>query len=164
VVPPADVPAPRTPFVLLVVVLVAAGLVGLLLLNTAINENAFRLHEVEQRQETLDLREQQLEGDLERLEAPGTLQAAARRLGLVPAGNPAYIHLPSGRVVGVPTPARAPAAPVTKPPASPAGKPSTAAAKPATPTTKPAQNPTDQNPAAQNLPAQNGAPAPGAGR
>jgi len=126
VVPPIDAHAPRTPFVLLVLVLVGAGLVGLLLLNTAINENAFRLHDLQQDQDALDLREQQLHRDIERLEAPGTLQAAARRLGLVPAGNPAYIYLPSGQVVGVPTPGRATAPPpsaVTRP----APKPSTAA-------------------------------------
>jgi hypothetical protein len=115
VVPPMDSPAPRTPFVFLILVLVAAGLVGLLLLNTAINENAFRLHDLQKEQEALDLREQQLDRDIERLEAPGTLQAAARRLGLVPGGNPAYIYLPSGQVVGVPTPGRAAAPPPSRP-------------------------------------------------
>ena len=133
VVPPVDTPPPRTPFVLLIVVLVGAGLVGLLLLNTAINENAFRLHDLDQRQEALNLREQQLERDIQRLEAPGTLQAAARRLGLVPAGNPAYIHLPSGQIVGVPTPAKAPAPTPSKTPAPTAGQRNTPS--PGTPTT-----------------------------
>jgi hypothetical protein len=142
VVPPMDAPAPRTPFVLLILVLVGAGLVGLLLLNTAINENAFRLHDLQSEQEALDLREQQLDRDIERLEAPGTLQAAARRLGLVPGGNPAYIYLPSGQVVGVPTPGQAAAPPPSArseaPPTSPPGAvkpPGGAATTTTTPTT-----------------------------
>jgi hypothetical protein len=114
-VPPLDAPSPRTPFVLLVLAVVGAGLVGLLLLNTAINENAFRLHDLRKAQEAQSLREQQLQRDLAQLEAPGTLLAAARRLGLVPAGTPAYIRLPSGQVIGVPTPARAEPAPTQKP-------------------------------------------------
>jgi hypothetical protein len=43
-------------------------------------------------------------------EATPALAAAARRLGLVPAGIPAFIRLPDGRVLGTPTPAKAPVA------------------------------------------------------
>jgi hypothetical protein len=161
VVPPVDGAAPRTPFVLLVLVLVGAGLVGLLLLNTAINENAFRLHSVQKRQDALDLREQQLKRDIEKVKAPGTLTAAARRQGLVPAGQPAYIYLPSGKVVGTPTPARAsnpPASPKPSPSGSaPAGtsatKPGTSAAKPggtAAPGTKTTPGTTQANKPAGN--------------
>jgi len=113
--PSAD--APRAPFVLLVLALAAAGLVAMVLLNTAINENAFRLHDLDKRQKALDATEQRLERDVAELEAPGSLLAAAKRLGLVPAGQQAYIELPSGKVLGVATPAKAPAAVVAKPPA-----------------------------------------------
>ncbi len=98
---------PRTPFVLLVIVLAAAGLIALVLMNTAINENAFRLHDLQTRQEALDQTEERLQRDVADAESPGSLAAAARRLGLVPAGEPAFIRLPSGQIVGVPTPARA---------------------------------------------------------
>jgi len=84
---------------------VVAGVLGILVLNTKINENAFRLDSLQAQQTSLDLQEQQLKQNLAQLEAPGNLRAAASRLGLVPAGTPAFINLPDGRVVGVPQPA-----------------------------------------------------------
>jgi hypothetical protein len=107
VVPAAEAPSPRMPFVVLVLALIAAGLIALLLLNTAINENAFRLHSLETNKKALDLRQQQLEQDILELENPGPLNAAAQRQGLVPIGQPAFIELPDGKIIGVPTPARA---------------------------------------------------------
>jgi hypothetical protein len=100
---------PRAPFLLLVVGLVIAGVLGVLLLNTRINENAFRLDNLRSQQSGLDLQEQQLGQQLADLESTGNLSAQAARLGLVPAGTPAFITLPDGRVVGVPQPATGPA-------------------------------------------------------
>jgi hypothetical protein len=97
---------PRVRFLVSVIAVVVVGVLGVLVLNTKINENAFRLDELRNRQTTLDLREQQLAQDLADRESPGNLAAAANRLGLVPAGTPAFISLPDGRVVGVPRPAR----------------------------------------------------------
>jgi hypothetical protein len=107
-VPPAALPVPRAPFVILVLTLLGGGLVALLLLNTSINENAFRLHDLQMRQQALDLHEDLSRRDVERLEAPGTLIAAARRMGLVPAGSPAFIRLSDGKVLGNPKPATVP--------------------------------------------------------
>jgi hypothetical protein len=118
VVPPANLPAPRAPFVLLVLGLVVAGLVALLMLNTLVNENSFRLHALTTEQQKLDLREQQLKRQVDTLETPGSMEAAARRLGLVPAGTPAFIALPGGKVLGVPTPAKR----LAKPKPTPAGR------------------------------------------
>lgn len=105
----SSAPAPRAPFVLLVLGLITAALVGLVLLNTAINENAFRLHSLQKEQKALDLSEQQLQRDVAQLQSAGALDAAARRLGLVPAGQAAFIQLPSGTIIGKPTPAGTPA-------------------------------------------------------
>lgn len=105
VAPPAPVAVPRAPFVLLVLVLVVGGVLGILLLNTKINENAFRLDDLHRQQAALQLKEQQLGGELAAKETAGNLEAEARRLGLVPAGTPAYLRLPDGRVIGVPQPA-----------------------------------------------------------
>jgi hypothetical protein len=112
--PPVPVSAPRAPFVVLVLALVAAGIVGLLLLNTAINTNAFTLSRLRDKQSTLDAREQQYKRDLADLESPGSLQAAATRMGLVPAGSTAFIRLPDGKVIGVPQPAPAASDPGTR--------------------------------------------------
>jgi hypothetical protein len=105
VAPPVPVRAPRAPFVLLVLSVVIGGVLGILVLNTKINENAFRLQDLQNQQVALDQRQQQLSDDLAQRESPNSLAAQARRLGLVRADNPAYIHVPDGRVAGQPTPA-----------------------------------------------------------
>jgi hypothetical protein len=102
---PLPIALPRAPFLLLMVGLVVVGVLGVLVLNTKINENSFRLNDLRTTQAGLDLQEQQLARNLADLESPGNLRAAATRLGLVPAGTPAFINLPDGRVVGVPQPA-----------------------------------------------------------
>ncbi|MEH0846358.1 hypothetical protein V6U81_28685 [Micromonospora sp. CPCC 205711] len=105
VAPPPPVRVPRAPFAALVVVLVVGGVLGILAVNTKINENAFRLEKLQQQQARLDVDEQQLQKKIDAAEAPGNLTAEARKLGLVEAGDPAYIRLPDGRMIGVPQPA-----------------------------------------------------------
>ncbi|MEV1330137.1 hypothetical protein AB0J20_11225 [Micromonospora costi] len=105
VAPPPPVKVPRAPFAALIVVLVVGGVLGILLVNTKINENAFRLEKLEQQQAKLDLEEQQLNRQIADAEAPGNLAAEARKLGLVESGEPGYIRLPDGQTIGVPQPA-----------------------------------------------------------
>ena len=107
VAPPAPVTVARAPFVALVLVVVVAGVLGILVLNTKINENAFTLSHLQDQQSALDQQEQQLDQHLAVLEAPNSLAAAAARFGLIPSGTPAYLPLPNGQTVGVPQPAAA---------------------------------------------------------
>jgi cell division protein FtsB len=100
-----QVSGPRAPFVALVLAVVVIGVLGILVLNTKINENAFRLADLRDRQATLDRQEQELNQHIADQQSPNSLAAAARRLGLVPSGTPAFIKLPDGRVLGVPQPA-----------------------------------------------------------
>lgn len=105
VAPPAPVARPRAPFVTLVLGVVVVGVLGILVLNTKINENAFKLQHLEEQQSTLNSSEQQLKQQIADQSAPGNLAAVAAMHGLVPAGTPAFIRLPDGRVLGVPQPA-----------------------------------------------------------
>jgi hypothetical protein len=105
VAPPAPVSVPRAPFVAMVLVVVIAGVIGILVLNTKINENAFRLEALQKQQGNLDRTEAQLTKDLADKESPNSLAAAAKRLGMVPADRPAFITLPDGKILGVPKPA-----------------------------------------------------------
>lgn len=105
VAPPPPVRVPRAPFVSLILVLVVGGVLGILLVNTKINENAFRLDKLQKQQAKLDIDQQQLEKQIAEAKAPGNLAAQARKLGLVESGPPAFIRLPDGRVIGVPQPA-----------------------------------------------------------
>ena len=104
VAPPAPINAPRAPFIALVVAVVVAGVLGILLINTKTAENSFRIDTLQKRQAKLDSQQQDLENEIAANNSPGSLDAAARRLGLVKADNPAYIRLPDGKVFGVPKP------------------------------------------------------------
>ena len=105
VAPPAPVSVPRAPFIAMILVVVVGGVLGVLLVNTKINENAIRIGTLQQQQSTLDIQEQQLKKEIAQYEAPNNLAAQARKLGLVESGPPAFIRLPDGRVIGVPQPA-----------------------------------------------------------
>ena len=104
VAPPAPINAPRAPFIALVVAVVVAGVIGILLINTKTAENSFEIDTLQKRQAKLDSTQQDLENEIAANNSPGSLDAAARRLGLVKADNPAYIRLPDGKVFGVPKP------------------------------------------------------------
>jgi hypothetical protein len=105
VAPPLPVTVARAPFVAMLLFIVVAGVVGILVLSTLINANQFQLNDLQSKQTGLDQQEQLLQQNLAQLQAPGSLVAAAKKLGLVPAGTLAYIRMPDGSVVGIPQPA-----------------------------------------------------------
>jgi hypothetical protein len=127
VAPPAPISAPRAPFIAVVILLVVAGVIGILLINTRTNENTFKLSRLQDQQAALDNQQQSLENQIAGYESTGNLDAAARRLGLVKADTPAYIRLPDGRVIGVPRPGQGPTAVTAQ---DPSAAPSGAAATP----------------------------------
>ncbi|MBW9206240.1 hypothetical protein KV102_17495 [Mumia sp. zg.B53] len=105
VVPAARPRSPRAPFVLLVVTLLAGGLVGLLLLNTSMQNGAFQLAELEKEAETLQSRHAQLSLEVEERATPAALAERAAELGMVPNTTPVFLRLSDGKVVGDPEPA-----------------------------------------------------------
>ncbi|MFJ7021902.1 septum formation initiator family protein [Streptomyces sp. NPDC101117] len=150
--------AARAPFVLLVVLLLGGGLIGLLVLNSALSEGAFRLDDLERDTKSLTDEEQSLQRDIDAYSAPDALQRRARELGMVPGGDPAFLD-PDGTVKGVPSAAAVdPAAardPLVLAPEALAGDPTAPGAAPAEPapadsspqgTPTPAPNPTDAQP------------------
>jgi len=106
VAPPAPVSAPRAPFVALVLVLVLIGVIGILVLNTRIAENAFKLDALRTKQGTLDRDEERLRSDLASKESPVTLASRAKQLGLVPSRTPAFLLLPDGTKLEMPGPSK----------------------------------------------------------
>ncbi|MFJ9420862.1 septum formation initiator family protein [Streptomyces sp. NPDC101249] len=98
--------AARTPFVLLVVLLLGGGLIGLLVLNSALSEGSFRLDDLQRDTKSLTDEEQALQRDIDAYSAPEALQRRARELGMVPGGDPAFLGS-DGTVKGVPSPAAA---------------------------------------------------------
>jgi len=118
--------AARTPFVVLIVTLLAGGLISLLLLNSAVNQDSFKLNKLQKETTGYTDEQQELQQEVDGLSAPGALEQRARQLGMVPGGAPAFLA-PTGGVHGSPEPATAPPAPP-----SPTH----------TPTPTPTQNPT----------------------
>ncbi|MGX1545837.1 septum formation initiator family protein [Streptomyces adustus] len=94
--------AARTPFVLLVVLLLGGGLIGLLVLNSALSEGSFRLDDLKTDTKNLTDEEQALQRDVDSYSAPDALQRRARELGMVPGGDPAFLNR-DGTVKGVPS-------------------------------------------------------------
>ncbi|WP_406380915.1 septum formation initiator family protein [Streptomyces sp. NBC_01618] len=143
--------AARTPFVLLVVLLLGGGLITLLVLNSALNEGSFRLSELKKRTTELTDEQQALQRDVDSYSEPDALERRARELGMVPGGSPAFLD-PDGKVRGVPaqsTAEPAPAPPPRKPrtPEKPPEKPPATA--PTTSTGAPTQatgSPSPSNP------------------
>jgi hypothetical protein len=98
--------AARTPFVLLVVLLLGGGLIGLLVLNSALSEGQFKLDDLQKQTKSLTDEEQALQRDVDAYSAPDALQRRAHELGMVPGGDPAFLD-PNGTVKGVPEQAAA---------------------------------------------------------
>lgn len=96
--------AARTPFVLLVVLLLGGGLIGLLVLNSALSEGSFKLSDLQKDTKSLTDEQQALQRDIDAYSAPEALVRRARELGMVPGGDPAFLD-PDGTVKGVPSPA-----------------------------------------------------------
>ncbi|MFF0005381.1 hypothetical protein ACFYQT_18360 [Streptomyces tibetensis] len=94
--------AARTPFVLLVVLLLGGGLICLLVLNSALSEGAFQLDDLQRGTKNLTDEEQALQRDIDAYSAPHALQRRARELGMVPGGDPAFLDS-DGTVKGVPS-------------------------------------------------------------
>jgi hypothetical protein len=117
VAPPAPISAPRAPFIAVVLTIAAVGVIGILLINTRTNENAFRISKLQDQQTALNNQQQKLENQIAGYESTGNLDVAARRLGLVKAASPAYIRLPDGRIIGVPKPGDGPTAVTAQDPA-----------------------------------------------
>ncbi|NBM18166.1 septum formation initiator family protein [Streptomyces sp. GC420] len=103
--------AARTPFVLLVVVLLGGGLISLLLLNTSLNRGSFQLDELQKETRELTEEEQSLQQEVDAYSAPEALERRARELGMVPGGSPAFLG-PDGTVRG--RPSAAPPAPTSQ--------------------------------------------------
>lgn len=97
---PRRVDARRAPFIAVVVSLLVAGLLGLLMLNTVLAQGSFALFSLRAESRVLADREQSLLREVEALRSPEALAQKATELGMVQAGQPAFLRLPDGVVLG----------------------------------------------------------------
>lgn len=109
-VPPPVRRAPRAPFVAVIIVLLASGLVGLLILNTQRAQDAFTYAKLKQQNASLHDAEQALQLAVQQDRDPATLASRAAALGMVPGGAPLFVDA-NGKVRGaVPSDAPTPSA------------------------------------------------------
>jgi hypothetical protein len=97
------------PFVLLVSVLLVGGVGGLLCFNTSMQQASFTATALEEQAQALNARRQGLQMEIDSLRDPQRVAMEAKRLGMVPAADPAFIRLGNsprgGTVLGRPVPA-----------------------------------------------------------
>lgn len=104
------------PFVLICSFVLAAGLICLLLLNTALVKGSYEAHQLESRSAELSEREQSLREILAAREGPQGLAARAAQLGMVQPEATRWLDLATGKVTGIAKPAGSqPQAVVTEP-------------------------------------------------
>ncbi|MFD0804652.1 hypothetical protein ACFQ0K_01030 [Nocardioides caeni] len=100
--------APRVPFVTFVSVILLAGVVGLLLFNTSMQQASFRETALETQATDLSAQQEALEMDLQALREPQRVARSAQQMGMVIPSTPAgVLDLRTGKVTGDPVPASA---------------------------------------------------------
>lgn len=94
--------APRLPFVVVVVTLLALGLIGLLVLNTSMERGTYTAGALRAQAANLLQRQQDLQMQVAALQDPQRVSHRAERLGMVQNTAPAFLVLGSGRIIGKP--------------------------------------------------------------
>ncbi len=127
----------RTPFVMLVMALLALALIATLWLSTAATADSYHLENARKTVRNLTERSEGLSRAVATLETAPELARRARELGMVPAGDPARLIVGSdGTVTLIGEPRRAvapPPPPPPPPPPSPAPPPAVAPVPPGPP-------------------------------
>lgn len=91
-------------FVLVLGAILAAGMFGLLLLNTQIQEQGFTVNQLNAEAASRAEEEASLRTRLNGISSSSELVRRASELGMVPYAQPGYLELPSGKVIGAPKP------------------------------------------------------------
>jgi len=94
----------RFPFLLVLIGVFGLGMAGLLMLNTTLQSQAFQSRTLNRQAGELAYAQADLENQLDALAAPQELARRASALGMRPNPFPAFLVLPSGKVVGKPRP------------------------------------------------------------
>ncbi|NCT89977.1 hypothetical protein GXB85_03275 [Cellulomonas sp. APG4] len=97
----------RAPFVLMCMALLAASLLGALVLNTSMAQGEYDRYELQSTLARSAQQQQELTEQLDRASASPALAQRATELGMVPAGNGGYLRLSDGAVLGDPRAAEA---------------------------------------------------------
>lgn len=98
--------ARRAPFVVVVLTVLAAGLVGLILISTTLQNLAFQQTELDRELTVLRNERDALRQQTDRLDSPASIAGRAGQLGMVGNTNPSFLRLSDNEVLGKPEPAQ----------------------------------------------------------
>ena len=104
VVPVTRTRAPKVPFVVLVSAIALAGVVGLLMFNTSLQQASFTEAKLEERASVMADREETLRMELDELRNPQRVAEQAQKMGMVIPPSPLFLKM-DGTVVGESRPA-----------------------------------------------------------
>jgi len=142
----------QLPFILFIAVLLGGGLTGVLVLSTTIQTQSGELAALQSQEAELRYQEAALVAQAQDLRSSQNLADQAWALGMRPNPNPAFIKMPSGEILGVPTevsgnelPGMVPPAPVSVPVTTPAPEPTSTTEPSTEPTTEPTTTAGDQD-------------------
>jgi hypothetical protein len=97
--------ARKAPFVVVVLTLLSIGLVGLIVMSTVLQAQSFKAASLNRTANALQVQQQGLTRDVERLQSPSNVARRALVYGMVPNASPAFLRLSGGKVLGKPEPA-----------------------------------------------------------
>ncbi len=97
--------ARRTPFVVVVMIVLSVGLVGLIIMSTVLQAQSFEAAKLTREASALEIQQQSLSREVEQLLSPASVARRALVFGMVPNTNPAFLRLSDGKVLGKPEPA-----------------------------------------------------------
>ena len=101
-VPTAPARLARFPFILVLIGVFAIGMAGLLLLNTTLQNQAFQARRLDREATSLAYQQAALESQIDQRGGTAELARRASALGMRPNTQPAFLVLPSGKVIGSP--------------------------------------------------------------
>ena len=99
--------ARKAPFVVVVLSVLGAGLVGLILMSTVLQAQSFEATKLDRQAASLATEQQAMSREVDRLQSPANVASRAIAIGMVPNANPAFLRLSDGKVLGEPAPAEA---------------------------------------------------------
>lgn len=97
--------APRVPFVTFVSVILLAGVLGLLLFNTSMQQASFRATALQDQATDLSAQQEALKLQLQGLAKPDRVSRLAQEMGMVVPAQAGVIDLGTGKITGAPAPA-----------------------------------------------------------
>lgn len=90
----------RIPFISVLIAIFGVGMVGLLMVNTTLQNQAFESRSLNRQAAQLVYQEAELQSQLNKLRTPDQIASKASALGMRANPKPAFLVVPSGKVIG----------------------------------------------------------------